>query len=161
MRKRVISKGYTDFRIMGCYRHEKCGEKNILHGTANPNTVSDCNSMINPPAQPCFMKNGECNSTGIQPLANYLSTDSKIYQNYINRFIKTTEITSFLKSMIHAKMAADSCFGKEIQVLIHAVQPGGEYPVAFNSSGMAAGIYFYSLTTLEERELRMMLRVKY
>jgi len=106
------------------------------------------------------MQNEKCNTTDFQPLANYLSTDNKYHQNYSNPFIRTTQIISFLKPHIHAKLAVYSCFREELQVMVNTNQPGCEYTAAFNSSGITAEINFFSLTTLEERELRMMLRVK-
>ena len=89
------------------------------------------------------------NPTGIQTLANYLSTDSKLIQNFNNPFAEATPFTSILNQQAHAKQAVYSCFGEDIKVLVNAIQSGGEYTVTFNSSGIAAEIYFYSLTTLE------------
>jgi hypothetical protein len=122
--------------------------------------VTDINSITNTAVRLYSFVNGVCNPTGIQSLANYLSTDNKLFQNFRNPFAETTQITSILNHQTHVKLAVYSCLGEEIQVLVNAIQAGGEYTITFNSSGIAAGIYFYSLTTLEERELRMMLRVK-
>jgi len=160
MRKRGISHGYQGYQIMHHHLFEKCSEKIILRGAANRNTVTDNNGLQNPPVKSCFILGGKYNPTDIQPLANYLSTDSNFSQNYCNSFVETAQIPSFLKTQDHVKLAADSSFGEEIKVLNYAIQPGGACTVVYNSSGIAAGIYFYSLTTLEERELRMMLGVK-
>jgi hypothetical protein len=160
MRKSRISHGYQEYRIMHHHLYDKCREKIILRSAANRNTVTDINGLQNPPVKSFFILNGKYNPTGIQPLANYLSTDSKIYQNYSNFFIETVQIPSFLKPQDHVKQAVNSCFGEKIKVLEYAMQTAGACTVGYNSSGIAAGIYFYSLTSLEERELRMMLRVK-
>jgi hypothetical protein len=160
MRKRGISHGYQGYRIMHHHLYDKCREKIILRGAANSDKVTDINSSKSPSVQSHFIVNGKCNPTGIQTLANYLSTDSKIYQNYSNSFVETEQITPFLKPQNHVKLAVNSCFGEEIKVLDYAIQPGCGWSVAHYSSGIAAGIYFYSLTSLEERELRMMLGVK-
>ena len=123
-------------------------------------SIRELNSIANTSDGPFFIVNGKCNPTGIQPLANYLSTDSKYYQNYSNPFIKATQIISFLKPHTHAKLSVYSCFREELQVMVNTNQPGCEYTVVFNSSGIAAEINFFSLTTLEERELQVVLRVK-
>jgi hypothetical protein len=122
--------------------------------------VTDINSISNTSARPYFLVNVACNPTGIQPLANYLSTGTNFFQNFPNPFTGTTQIACILSKQTHVVLAVFSCLGEEIQVLVNAVQAGGEYTVNFNSSGIAAGIYFCTLTTLEERELRMMIRVK-
>lgn len=123
-------------------------------------SISVGNRIANSTAKTSFFVNGKCNPTGIQTLANYLSTDDKVYQNNPNRFARTAQNTSFLKPFTHAKRSVYSCFREELQDMIHTNQPGCEYTAAFNSSGIAAEINFFSLTTLEERELQMMLRVK-
>ena len=160
MRKRGISHGYQGYQIMHHHLFEKCSEKIILRGAANRNTVTDNNGLQNPPVKSCFILGGKYNPTDIQPLANYLSTDSNFSQNYCNSFVENAQITPFLKPQNHVKLAVNSCFGEEKQVIDYAIQPGCGCTVAHYTSGIAAGIYFYSLTSLEERELRMMLRVK-
>jgi hypothetical protein len=123
-------------------------------------SIPDINSIANTSAHPCFIVNGKCNPTGIQTLANYLSTDDKVYLNIPNRSARTAQNTSFLNTLIHDRLAVYSCLHEELQIMVDTNQAGGKYTATFNSSGIAAEINFYSLTTLEERELQMMLRVK-
>jgi len=65
-----------------------------------------------------------------------------------------------LNTQTYVKLAVNSRFGGGLQVVADTIQTQDVHTVSFNSSGIAAGIYLFSLTTLEERELRMMLRVK-
>jgi hypothetical protein len=122
--------------------------------------MTDTLGMAYTSAQAAFIDCGICNPTGIHPLANYLSTDSKLFQNFPNPFAEIPQIAAILNKQNPIKMAVYSWLGEEIKVLADACQAEDEYTVFLNSSGIAEGIYYLSLTTLEERELGMMLRVK-
>jgi hypothetical protein len=65
---------------------------------------------------PYFPVNAKCNPTGIQPLANYLSTGIKLFQNFPNPFAATTQITYSLSVQTYVKLAVYSCLGEEIKV---------------------------------------------
>ena len=186
----VKSQEYPGFRVIGCHLYDQCGEKVVLPGVANPNiwfekngipryaeiektgtnairivwkisgTADDLNSISNTSVRPYNLVNRLCNPTGIQTLANYLSTGIKYFQNYPNPFKSITQITYGLDHQTHVKLAVYNSLGEEIEVLVNAFQTAGEYSIIFNSSAIAAGIYFCTLTTLEERELHMMIRVK-
>jgi hypothetical protein len=50
--------------------------------------------------------------------------------------------------------------GSEIATLVDEEKPAGSYQIVFNASGLASGIYFYTLTTKSFAETKKFFLVK-
>jgi hypothetical protein len=66
-------------------------------------------------------------------------------QNYPNPFNPTTVIRYHLAAEAKVSVKVFDLLGKEIRTLVQSEQAAGNYSVNFDASGLASGIYFYTL----------------
>ncbi len=66
-------------------------------------------------------------------------------QNYPNPFNPTTVVTYQLSVVGGVDLRVYDVLGREVAVLVDAVQQPGRYQVTFNGEGLASGLYFYRL----------------
>ncbi len=72
-------------------------------------------------------------------------------QNYPNPFNPTTTISFKVKSYQVIRLVVYDILGKEVAVLVNEKLQPGEYETTFDGSGLASGVYFYSLFADGER----------
>lgn len=82
---------------------------------------------------------GVKNSSAIKP------TDYRLYQNYPNPFNPTTSIRYYLPTKSKVILSIYNILGERIQTLVNSVQDAGVHNVTLDGSGLASGVYFYSL----------------
>ena len=122
--------------------------------------VNDPNSIANTSIKPYSIVNGKCNPTYIQYPIKNLSTGFSLYQNYPNPFIESTRIGYRLNAQTHVWLVVYNFVGEVIQTLVDAYQPPGVYFLTCSTEGMVAGIYFYSIRTIEYSESRKMIKTE-
>ncbi|MBN1414048.1 MAG: cellulase family glycosylhydrolase [Bacteroidales bacterium] len=122
--------------------------------------VTDTNSILNTSVRPYLLVNERCDPTGLKNTPNYLSTIFNLFQNYPNPFSEITTIGYRLNEHTHVILKIYNDKGVEIQTLINANQAAGEHFIAFNATGFASGIYFYSLEVDQFKEFRKMIIIK-
>ncbi len=91
-------------------------------------------------------------------------TEFKLSQNYPNPFNPSTIINYIIPTTIQGKVAkvkliVYDVLGKEVATLVNSNQKVGSYKIEFNASTikqMSSGIYFYSITVNEFKEVRKM-----
>ena len=83
-----------------------------------------------------------------------------LYQNYPNPFNPTTTLSYVIGHQSFVTLKVFDILGNEIATLVNEEKPASEYEVAFNAAGLASGIYFYKLETLNFIMTRKMLLVK-
>jgi photosystem II stability/assembly factor-like uncharacterized protein len=81
-------------------------------------------------------------------------------QNYPNPFNPITKIEYHLPKRTEVVLTVHDVLGKEVKLLVKAMQGSGRYQVEFDSSGLASGNYFYTLKTEDFEETKQMLLVK-
>jgi photosystem II stability/assembly factor-like uncharacterized protein len=69
----------------------------------------------------------------------------KLDQNYPNPFNPTTAISFQLSAVGDVKLVVHDILGREMTVLVNEKKAPGSYRVTFNGSGLASGVYFYTL----------------
>jgi len=79
-------------------------------------------------------------------IANF-PKDFFLNQNYPNPFNTTTTISYQLPSFSYVNLSIYNILGEKVATLISVKQPVGTYKVEWDASGLASGIYFYSLET--------------
>ncbi len=67
--------------------------------------------------------------------------------NYPNPFRQTTTISYQLKDAGKVNLTVFDACGREISTLIDENQPAGLHRVVFDASGLAEGLYYYTITT--------------
>lgn len=82
---------------------------------------------------------------GIPALGTQTPVEYSLYQNYPNPFNPSTQITFDIPKSEFTRLTVYDILGKEVEVLVNEFKPEGRYSVNFNASGLASGIYFYTL----------------
>lgn len=87
-------------------------------------------------------------------------TSFLLAQNYPNPFNPITKIDYYLPKRSEVVLTVHDILGKEVKVLVKAMQGPGRYQVEFDASGLASGTYFYKLKTKDFEESKQMQLVK-
>lgn len=83
------------------------------------------------------------NPVGI--VSNTEPAEYKLSQNFPNPFNPSTNITYSVKKSSEIRIAVTDILGREIIELVNGRHIAGVHSVRFNPSGMASGIYYYSM----------------
>ncbi|MBN2091255.1 T9SS type A sorting domain-containing protein [candidate division KSB1 bacterium] len=102
-----------------------------------------------------FMVNYTSNVTG----GDKFPTEFSLCQNYPNPFNPSTIIEYTLPVPSQVELKVYDILGNEIQILMNGRQPAGRYRVQFDSGGLPAGIYYYTLRADNYKETRKMVVV--
>ena len=97
--------------------------------------------------------------TGIDEHANKPLTFN-LEQNYPNPFNPTTSIQYSIASSQFVKLKVFNVLGQEIQTLVNAEKPAGNYQVAFNAADLPSGVYFYRIQAGSFNQVRKMILIK-
>lgn len=100
------------------------------------------------------------NVIGITPINTIVSKEFALKQNYPNPFNPVTNIEFNLPMQSFVTLKVYNVLGKEVVALVNGNYKAGVYRVDFNASGLASGIYFYSIQTESFTETRKMILVK-
>lgn len=84
----------------------------------------------------------------------------ELFQNYPNPFNPTTSIEYRVSGNEFVTLKVYDILGNEIAALVNEEKPAGTNEVDFNASGLASGIYYYTITTGNFRESKKMILMK-
>jgi len=76
---------------------------------------------------------------------NYSPYEFDLAQNYPNPFNPSTFISYSVPNACEVSLKVYDVLGKEVSILVDAVQQQGEYIVKFNAGMLPSGVYFYKL----------------
>jgi len=68
-----------------------------------------------------------------------------LLQNYPNPFNPTTTIRYDVPKAAHVKITVYDILGRQVAVLVDAMQAASKYKVDWNPSGLSTGVYFYRM----------------
>jgi hypothetical protein len=97
---------------------------------------------------------------GIQQISSEVPEKFNLYYNYPNPFNPSTVITFDIAKDIPVKIKVYDIQGKEVEILVNRTLTPGKYKVDFNGSGLASGVYFYSLEAGNVYQVKKMVLVK-
>lgn len=104
---------------------------------------------------------GRFNSvTDVEDTKSILNKKFSLEQNYPNPFNPSTLINYHVAQPEHVVLKVYDALGTEVRTLVNEVKAQGEYHVTFNASGLASGIYFYTLRTGSYSDTKKMILVK-
>jgi len=83
-----------------------------------------------------------------------------LQQNYPNPFNPTTIISYSLASASQVELKVYDVLGREVKALVEEFKPAGNYSVEFNASGLASGVYFYTISAGGFRDVKKLLLIK-
>lgn len=81
-------------------------------------------------------------------------------QNYPNPFNPTTAINYRLSTVGSVSLVVYDVLGRKVKTLVNESQSPGEHTVVFDGSGLASGVYFYSLHAGSYFQQRKMMLIK-
>lgn len=84
----------------------------------------------------------------------------RLEQNYPNPFNPSTTISYDIPLASHIRVAIYDCIGRELDVLVDAIQHSGRYQVHWDASGQAGGAYFCRLQANDRAETRTLIMLK-
>jgi hypothetical protein len=83
-----------------------------------------------------------------------------LQQNYPNPFNPSTSITFGLPVSGDASLKVYDALGREVASLVNGFMEAGKHSVAFVGTGLADGVYFYTLRSGDFLEMRKMILLK-
>ena len=96
-----------------------------------------------------------------QPSENGKSREFNLIGNYPNPFNPETKIVFSLSNASRVKVVISNILGQEIAVLAdHEFEASSRIEIPFNASNLASGLYFYSVTSGNQKLTRSMLLSK-
>ena len=104
-----------------------------------------------------LIANSSCAVTGINDLIN--NSGEELIINYPNPFVESTKITFKTKGG-HTLVQVMDTMGRLVKVLTEKDYAPGVYNIDFNSSGLAAGVYYTRLQNGSVQHVRPMLKTK-
>jgi len=103
---------------------------------------------------------GTCGVVGINTNENGIPYEYSLLQNYPNPFNPSTTITYGLPKNGFVKISVRDILGRELAVIVNEYKNAGVHNIEFDASGLASGIYFYTLSAGEQIITRKMLLIK-
>lgn len=88
------------------------------------------------------------------------ANDYKLNQNYPNPFNPATTITYSIPKNGVVTLTLFDVTGKEITTLVNGYQTAGQKVLQFNASGLASGVYFYTITAGDFKDTKKMILTK-
>lgn len=114
-------------------------------------TVENINFLINPLDNP----------VSVQNISNNIPDNISLYQNYPNPFNPVTNIKFDIKNKTNVSMYLYNSVGQLVARMINneAYNPG-TYEMNFDASGLASGVYFYTLVANDVSLTKRMILLK-
>jgi hypothetical protein len=83
-----------------------------------------------------------------------------LHQNFPNPFNPTTTLVYDVKDAGYVSLVVFDVLGRHVATLFDGQQDAGRYPVSFNASDLASGIYFYRLQVNGFSDMKKMVVIK-
>ena len=97
-----------------------------------------------------YLKPTEGTGTAVEQAVVEPGRDS--ISNYPNPFSEQTTITYSLEAPMHVTLTVHDLTGRRVSTLVDGMQSAGDQMLTFEATGLASGVYFYSLRT--EKNIR-------
>ena len=81
-------------------------------------------------------------------------------QNYPNPFNPVTMISYQLPKTSHVELSVYNLLGEKVIALVSEKQQPGQHQVKWDATGFPSGIYYYSLTAGEFKQVKKMVLVR-
>ena len=89
-----------------------------------------------------------------------IPTNFELLQNYPNPFNPSTRIEFSLRNSGLTTLTVYDLLGREIRTLVNTWMNPGSHEIPFDASGLASGVYYYSLHSNERNEVRKMTLIR-
>jgi hypothetical protein len=96
-------------------------------------------------------------TTDVTERAPGIPNEFALRQNFPNPFNPTTHVVYDIPASSHVRLAVYDIIGREVAVLVDAIQSPGRYRSDFDASRLTSGVYFYRIDAAGfTRTMRMM-----
>ena len=109
---------------------------------------------------PRVYRNTLNNVIGLEQLSTVTPKNYQLSQNYPNPFNPSTTIRFDVTKVQLIRLSVFDVLGKEIVVLVDEQLRSGTYAIDWNASGVATGVYFYTLSAEGYTETKKMMLLK-
>ena len=99
-------------------------------------------------------------SVAVQEEHGTTPSDFSLNQNYPNPFNPSTKISFTIARRAFVRLTVFDVLGREVATLVDQELQPGSFTSAFDGTGLASGMYFYTLNTEEYTSTKKMLLVK-
>ena len=100
------------------------------------------------------------NPIGIHQTTSEIPSAYRLEQNYPNPFNPSSKINFSLPKSGDVTLVVFDASGKLVETILQGYRLAGSYETEFNASGLASGVYFYTLRAGEFTETKKMVIVK-
>jgi len=101
------------------------------------------------------------NLVGISLINSEIPQQFRLYQNYPNPFNPLTKIKfDVVNGHDRSELVVYDIAGRKIETMVNQYLSAGTYEVSFNASKYSSGVYFYSLSSGDYKEVRKMILMK-
>ena len=114
------------------------------------------NSLVDPVQIPIIVNM----SSGIPKNNHPLPLEFALHQNYPNPFNPTTTIRFELPQSSHVNLSIYNILGQEVAALIDRNINAGTHQITFDGTHLTSGLYFYSLKSGSDSDVKKMLLLK-
>ncbi len=91
---------------------------------------------------------------------NEVPTEAYLSNNYPNPFNPSTRIEYAIPKNSFVTLKIYDNLGREISTLVNEMKSAGKYSIDFNANNLAAGVYFYKITSDNFTNVKKMILVK-
>ena len=96
----------------------------------------------------------------LKTATDFFADDYCLMQNYPNPFNPVTMISYQLPKTSHVELSVYNLLGEKVIALVSEKQQPGQHQVKWDATGFPSGIYYYSLTAGEFKQVKKMVLVR-
>jgi hypothetical protein len=89
-----------------------------------------------------------------------IAREFTLFQNYPNPFNPVTTISYYIPKSTVVVLKVYDILGAEVATVVNGYEKAGAKEITFNASGLASGIYYYTITAGEYKDTKKMVVVK-
>lgn len=84
-------------------------------------------------------------ATAVDEANEQIPTEYSLRQNFPNPWNPTTQIEYSLPTASHVRLTLTDMLGREVEMIVDAIQPAGDHKARVESSRLSSGVYVYRL----------------
>ncbi len=146
----------ADSGLVGYWRCEQLEDLGV--NSDGPDDIGDLS---------VFANHGDCVGdaglelvTSVSGRGSELPADFALRQNYPNPFNPSTTIKYEFPKASHVTLAVYDLLGREVVILVNAVEEPGYKSVEWDATGLTSGVYFYRLTAGDFTQTKKLLLLR-
>lgn len=99
-------------------------------------------------------------TTSVDDAENTMPGSFRLEQNYPNPFNPSTTLSYSIPEDCHVQLRIYDVLGNSVGTLVNEMQNRGKYNINFNSEHLSSGIYYYSISAGQYKDVKKMMVIK-